>query len=114
MFCRGHDGLLALTLQSTGELGLVFCGGAIVIYIRQTVYNTIYGLMINSFDIIPQNSSTVNPSVSNYGVLIKYPSDWSKQELTASGTPINIVTFVSPAGPASNPTADVSISLDTS
>ncbi|MFZ0513874.1 MAG: hypothetical protein WAM14_19870 [Candidatus Nitrosopolaris sp.] len=34
------------------------------------------------------------------------------QESTASGTPINIATFVSPIGPDSDPTADVSIYLD--
>ena len=73
--------------------------------------------MIKSFEVIPQNSSAVNSAVSTYqntiyGILIKYPSDRSKQESTASGTPINVATFVSPTGPDSNPTADVSIYLD--
>ena len=73
--------------------------------------------MIKSFEVISQNSSTVNPAVStydnrNYGILIKYPSDWSVQESKSSGEPINIATFVSPTGPNSNPTADVSIYLD--
>jgi hypothetical protein len=59
--------------------------------------------MIKSFEIIPQNSSAAT-SVStyenrNYGILIKYPSDWSKQESTTFGTPINVVTFVSTTGP---------------
>ena len=45
------------------------------------IYRTIYDQMIKSFEIIPQNNSTVNPAVStyenrNYGILIKYPSDW--------------------------------------
>jgi len=73
--------------------------------------------MIKSFEVISQNSSTVNPAVStydnrNYGILIKYPSDWSVQESKSSGEPINIATFVSPTGPNSNPTTDVSIYLD--
>ena len=41
--------------------------------------------MIKSFEVIPQNSSTINPTVStyqntDYGIQIQYPSDWSKQE----------------------------------
>ena len=73
--------------------------------------------MIKSFDVIPQNSSAENAEVStyenrNYGIRIQYPSDWSLQESTASGTPINIATFVSPTVPDSDPTADVSIYLD--
>jgi hypothetical protein len=39
--------------------------------------------------------------IRDYGIQIRYPSDWSKQESTASGTPINVVTFVSPTGPDS-------------
>jgi len=73
--------------------------------------------MIKSFEIIPQNNSTVNPAVStyenrNYGILIKYPSDWTIQQSAASGTLINIATFFSPTGPNSNPTADISIYMD--
>jgi IS605 OrfB family transposase len=80
------------------------------------VYRTIYLHMIKSFEVIPQNSSAAT-SIStyenrNYGILIKYPSDWSIQESTASGTPINVATFVSPTGPDSDPTADISIYLD--
>jgi hypothetical protein len=67
--------------------------------------------MIKSFEVIPQNSSVENAtSVStyenrNYGIQIRYPSDWTIQESNASGTLINIVTIVSPTGPNSNPTA---------
>jgi hypothetical protein len=82
------------------------------------VYNKIYHHIIKSFEVIPQNSSIENAtSVStyenrNYGIQIQYPSDWSIQESAASGIPINIATFVSPIGPDSDPTADVSIYLD--
>ena len=30
------------------------------------VYNTIYNQMIKSFEVIPQNSSTINPAASTY------------------------------------------------
>jgi hypothetical protein len=80
------------------------------------VYNTIYDRMIKSVEVISQNSSAGNAvsiyQNTNYGILIKYPSDWSKQEPTASGTPINVARFVSPTGPDSNPTADVAIYID--
>jgi len=68
--------------------------------------------MIKSFEVIPQNSRAATYENRNYGILIKYPSDRSKQESTASGTPINVATFVSPTGPNFNPTADISIYLD--
>ncbi|MGC2573353.1 MAG: tetratricopeptide repeat protein [Candidatus Nitrosopolaris sp.] len=82
-----------------------------------SVYRTIYDQMIKSFEVIPQNSSTVNPAVStyqntNYGILIKYPSDWSVQESNTTGTLIKIATFFSPTGPDSDPTADISIYID--
>jgi len=48
---------------------------------------------------------------ASYGIL-QYPSDWGIQESTASDTPINIATLVSPTGPDSDPTADVSIYMD--
>ncbi|HXX97815.1 MAG TPA: hypothetical protein VEL11_11960 [Candidatus Bathyarchaeia archaeon] len=68
--------------------------------------------MIKSFEVIPQNSRAENEvstyQNSDYGIQIQYPSVWSKQESTASGTPINVVTLVSPTGPDSNPTADIS------
>jgi len=95
------------------------------------VYNTVYDQMIKSFEVIPQNSSTVNPAVStyqshfvafadsaatyenrNYGIQIQYPSDWSVQESKSSGEPINVATFVSPTGHDSDPTADVSLYID--
>ena len=77
------------------------------------VYRTTYDQMIKSFEVIPQNSSTVlTYDNRNYGIQIQYPSHWSIQGSTASGTPINIATFVSPTGPDSDPTADVSIYLD--
>jgi tetratricopeptide (TPR) repeat protein len=47
-----------------------------------------------------------------YGIRVQYPSDWTVQASNASGTPINIAKFVSPTGPDSNPTADVSIYMD--
>jgi hypothetical protein len=47
-----------------------------------------------------------------YGIRLRFPSDWSVQESSASGIPINVATFVSPTGPDSNPTADVSIYMD--
>jgi hypothetical protein len=49
---------------------------------------------------------------TTYGIRIQYPSDWTVQGSNASGTLINIATFVSPTGPNSNPTADVSIYVD--
>ena len=49
---------------------------------------------------------------TTYGIRVQYPSDWTVQGSNASGTPINIATFVSPTGPNSNPTADVSIYID--
>ena len=72
--------------------------------------------MIKSFEVIPQNRSAAT-SVStyenrNYGIQIQYPSDWSVQESKSSGELINVATFVSPTGPDSDPTADVSIYLD--
>jgi hypothetical protein len=41
-----------------------------------------------------------------------HPSDWSAQESKSSDEPINVATFVSPTGPDSNPTADISIYMD--
>ena len=62
---------------------------------------------------IVQNATSVSTYENrNYGILIQYPSDWGIQQSTASGTPINIATFVSPTGPDSDPTADVSIYMD--
>jgi tetratricopeptide (TPR) repeat protein len=81
------------------------------------VYRTIYDQMIKSFEVISQNSSTINPAVSTYqntgyGIQIQYPSDWSEQESKSSGELINVATFISPTGPDSDPTADISIYLD--
>jgi hypothetical protein len=82
------------------------------------VYNTIYDQMIKSFEVIPQNSSTENPVAtsayanSTYGIRVQYPSDWTIQESNATGTLINIATFVSPTGPNFNPTADIAIYMD--
>ncbi|MFZ0510901.1 MAG: PsbP-related protein, partial [Candidatus Nitrosopolaris sp.] len=62
---------------------------------------------------IVQNATSVSTYENrNYGIQIQYPSDWTIQQLNPSGTLINIATFVSPTGPNSNPTADVSIYLD--
>jgi hypothetical protein len=47
-----------------------------------------------------------------YEIRLQYPSHWSVQQLNASGTLINIATFVSPTGPNSNPTAEVAIYMD--
>ncbi|MGB6590527.1 MAG: hypothetical protein WBE68_03365, partial [Candidatus Nitrosopolaris sp.] len=80
------------------------------------VYMTIYDQMIKSFEVIPQNTSTAI-SVStyenrNYRILIQYPFNWTVQESKSSGELINVATFVSPTGPDSDPTAEVSIYLD--
>jgi hypothetical protein len=48
-----------------------------------------------------------------YGIQMRYPSDWTIQESNASGTFINIATFVSPTGPNSDPTAEIAIYMDT-
>ncbi|MGC2683490.1 MAG: hypothetical protein WA323_16645 [Candidatus Nitrosopolaris sp.] len=77
---------------------------------------TIYDQMIKSFEVIPQNTSTAI-SVStyenrNYRILIQYPFNWTVQESKSSGELINVATFVSPTGPDSDPTAEVSIYLD--
>jgi tetratricopeptide (TPR) repeat protein len=59
------------------------------------------------------NNSTYSTYVnSTYGIHAEYPSDWTIQESNATGTLIRIATFVSPTGPDSNPTADISIYLD--
>jgi hypothetical protein len=63
----------------------------------------------------PQNTTTpTGPTYENttYGIRVQYPSDWTVEGSNASGTLINIATFVSPTGPNSNPTADVSIYMD--
>jgi hypothetical protein len=49
---------------------------------------------------------------STYGIRLEYPSDWTIQESNATGTLINIATFVSPTGPDSDPTADISLYID--
>src|SRR5215831_15044101 len=73
------------------------------------VYRTIYLHMIKSFAVIPQNSSTATSLSTyenrNYGILIKYPLDWTIQQSVASGIPIKIATFFSPTGPDTDPTA---------
>lgn len=82
------------------------------------VYRTIYLQMIKSFEVSPQKSSAGNAVATStyentaYGIRLQYPSDWSVQQLNASGTLINIATFVSPTGPNSNPTAEVTIYMD--
>ena len=73
------------------------------------VYNTIYDQMIKSFEIRPHLTSYQNKA---YGIQIRYPSDWTIQKSNTSGTLINIATFVSPTGPNSDPTAELSIYLD--
>ena len=51
-----------------------------------------------------QNTTAVSTYENrNYGIQIQYPSDWTIQEMNASGTLINIATFVSPTGPNSSP-----------
>ena len=70
--------------------------------------------MIKSFEVVPQKSSPENTTTSTYEnatyeIRVEYPSDWTIQESNATGTLINIATFVSPAGPNSNPTADIAI-----
>jgi hypothetical protein len=72
--------------------------------------------MIKSFEVIPQNSSTINPAVStyqntDYGIQIQYAA-WSEQESKSSGELIDVATFVSPTGPNSDPTVEVSIYLN--
>jgi hypothetical protein len=70
------------------------------------VYRAIYDQMIKSFEVIPQKSSAENPVAyenSTYGIRVQYPSDWTIQESNATGTLINIATFVSPTGPNFNP-----------
>jgi len=68
--------------------------------------------MIKSFEVIPQNSvaatSVSTYENSNYGILIKYASDWSVQQSKSSGVPINVAAFASPTGPDSDPTSAVS------
>jgi tetratricopeptide (TPR) repeat protein len=49
---------------------------------------------------------------TTYVIRVQYPPDWTVQGSNASGTPIDIATFVSPTGPDSNPTAGVSIYMD--
>ncbi len=49
---------------------------------------------------------------TTYGIRVQYPSGWTVQRSNASGTPINIATFVSPTGPNSNPAAEVSVYMD--
>ena len=64
------------------------------------------------------NSGTENTVATStyenttYGIQVQYPSDWTIQQSNASGTLINIATFISPTGPNSNPTADVAINMD--
>jgi hypothetical protein len=58
------------------------------------------------------NSTFSTYENSTYGIRVQYPSDWSVQESKSSGEPINVAAFVSPTGPDSDPTADVSIYLD--
>jgi hypothetical protein len=50
---------------------------------------------------------------STYGIRVQYPSDWSVQESKSSGERMNVAAFVSPTGPDSDPTAWVSIHMDT-
>jgi hypothetical protein len=47
----------------------------------------------------------------NYGILIKYPSEWSVQESKSSGELINVATFLSSTG-SPYPTAAVAIFMD--
>jgi tetratricopeptide (TPR) repeat protein len=78
-----------------------------------SVYRTIYDKMIKSFEVIPQKSSAESTYVnSTYGIRVQYPSDWTIQESNATGTLINIATFVSPTGSNFNPTADIAIYMD--
>ncbi len=64
-------------------------------------------------DILRNNTTLLSTYENgNYGIQIQYPSDWSVQESKSSGELINVATFVSPTGPDSDPTADVSIYLD--
>jgi hypothetical protein len=59
------------------------------------------------------NNSTYSTYQNNtYGIRVQYPSDWSMQELKSSGERINVAAFVSPTGPDSDPTGDVSIYID--
>jgi hypothetical protein len=48
----------------------------------------------------------------NNGIQIQYPYDCSVQESKSSGELINVATFVSPTGPDSDPTTDISIYID--
>jgi hypothetical protein len=73
------------------------------------VYRTVYDQMIKSFEIRSHLAPYKN---TTYGIQIRYPSDWTIQESNASGTLINIATFVSPTGPNSDPTAEVAIYMD--
>ncbi|MGB6590590.1 MAG: hypothetical protein WBE68_03685, partial [Candidatus Nitrosopolaris sp.] len=65
--------------------------------------------MIKSFEVRPHFTPYQNTA---YGIQIRYPFDWTIQESNKSGTLINIATFVSPTGPNSDPTAEVSIYMD--
>ena len=81
--------------------------------------------MIKSFEFINTSTGQNNTSPKNqhtsstlstyengtYGIRVQYPSHWSIQS-KASGNPINIVTFLSPTGPNSNPTVTVSIFME--
>ncbi|HYA84643.1 MAG TPA: hypothetical protein VEH06_14525 [Candidatus Bathyarchaeia archaeon] len=58
------------------------------------------------------NSTYSTYENSTYGIHVEYPSGWTNQESNTIGTLIKIVTFVSPTGPDSNPTAEVSIYMD--
>jgi hypothetical protein len=59
------------------------------------------------------NSTYSTNGNSTYGIRVQYPSDWSVQESKSSGDLINVAAFVSPTGPDSDPTAWVSIYMDT-
>jgi hypothetical protein len=78
-----------------------------------TKYYLLEDGLFKKSEVIPQNSSTENPVAtstyvnSTYEIRLEYPSDWTIQESNATGTLINIATFVSPTGPNIDPTADI-------
>ncbi|MGB7952423.1 MAG: hypothetical protein WCF23_00455 [Candidatus Nitrosopolaris sp.] len=57
------------------------------------------------------SSFSIEVENGTYGIRVQYPSHWSIQS-NASGNPINIVTFLSPTAPNSNPTATVAIFME--
>ncbi|MFZ0513630.1 MAG: tetratricopeptide repeat protein [Candidatus Nitrosopolaris sp.] len=102
--------------NALGSLGNY--AGAIIYYDKALAINPNYQVALNGKGNALDKLGTATPGNaakflkyenSTYGIRVQYPSDWTIQESNASGTLINIARFVSPTGPNSNPTAEVTI-----